>query len=727
MKCYKYRWMLRWVTINVPPGWCNILTACNQLLSVATRSVSGREGGADSVVYSIQSRREDDAYSVVALFVESPPRSDLIVIRGIENFSSNLSSAETVGGGIGGMNLSSENGEQGSGSFFVEDENGGVFVVDENWVEKGVVGDEGLGDSGCDKDSGDVFFVDDENGGTFLVGQDWEENNAERDRDEGENILIHSEDDILNMGDLSVFSPHEIENYEFSNMEVAFKFYFEYGKANGFGIQRGRTLRSRKTLEEYQKEFMCCRAGVREDRGLKMEDRVGIRPPNIFSTFASQSGGYEKIRFRKKDMYNKINEQRRKVCSDAKGVVQYLGEIRLNDNMMYFEHTVDPEGRLQHLFWSDGISQIDYKLYGEVLDFDAMYGKNKYFMPLVVFSGVNNHNRSTIFVAAIIANEIEETYVWVLEQFSKAMKGKLPNAVITDGDVAMKNAIERVFPNAYHCLCAWNLMRNATSNVKNADFSKAFENCMLGYYNVGTFRKKWSDLVSNFGLEDNPWGFIVGSSWFYTSSLMHHIQGWDAGLSARRAALNGFYNQVSGFKAATMEKYNAERQRLLADLRQCKAEKETEHESSCNGGNDMLRNPLRAATKGNGVACSSSGIRVRRKQNCSICKLPGHNKLTCPTRGNVVSEEDYGVGPSHATQENDGDAYFDFDPEQCSGFWSAFTGRQEGFKPPHFLLCFNSSNSGNVNGRCKCGMNVCKRHGQKRTREGGLSGVQTTR
>ncbi|KAJ1417392.1 Zinc finger, PMZ-type [Sesbania bispinosa] len=503
--------------------------------------------------------------------------------------SGSMSNADTGGLGMGDLNLGSDNNvevnetksiENSSCSYYLEDDYRVVCVVDENWGNNSdVYGDEDSGGSPSSENNdclGGAFFRGDENGGDFLVGEDWEDSN---DNDQGDNcgddkIVIETNDDLINIGDLSLFSPNEIESYEFGSIEVAYKFYREYGFANGFGIRRGRTLKSKKkTLEAYQKEFMCCRAGKREDRGQKNEEKVreqkaetrceckarfhihvnklsgrwycvcfedehnhgrlgevhcsmlpsyrrmsdsdivqmnnmmkvGIRPPNIFNTFASQSGGYEKICFRKKDMYNKIGEQRRNLCCDAKGAIEYLGLLGLNDRMMYYEHSIDENGRLQHLFWSDGYSQVDYNIFGEVLAFDATYGKNKYLMPLVVFSGVNSHNCSTIFAAAIIANETEENYVWLLEQFSKCMKGKLPSAVITDGDVAMKNAIERVFSNAYHRLCAWQLMRNATSNIKNADFTKGFEDCMLGYYDVGTFRNKWLELVAKFGLEENPW------------------------------------------------------------------------------------------------------------------------------------------------------------------------------------------------------------------------------
>ncbi|KAJ1383547.1 FAR1 DNA-binding domain [Sesbania bispinosa] len=308
---------------------------------------------------------------------------------------------------MGGLHLGSkgpvvgketDNVQQGSCPFVLEDDGEGVYVVDENWgnscAVEGVEHTGGPNLSDNNGATGEGYYCDGENGGVFLVGEDWNDENLEGDGDNGggDKILVDTNDDILKMGDLSFFSPHEIERYEFGSVDIAYKFYFEYGFANGFGIRKGRTLKNNKTLEEYQKELMCCRAGQREDRGLKMEDRVrepraltrcdckarfhvrvnrfsgrwfcicfedehnhdrlgalhcsmlpvyrkmsesdvvqmnnmmkvGIRPPNIFNTFANQSGGYEKIGFRKKDMYNKISEQRRSSCSDAKGALEYL-------------------------------------------------------------------------------------------------------------------------------------------------------------------------------------------------------------------------------------------------------------------------------------------------------------------------------------------------------------------------------------------------------------------
>lgn len=85
------------------------------------------------------------------------------------------------------------------------------------------------------------------------------------------------------------------------------------------------------------------------------------------------------------------------------------------------------------------------------------------------------------------------------------MSGKSSASVITDGDLAMKNVIRKVFPNAHHRLCAWHLLRNATSNVKNPNFVSRFRHCMLGDFDVEEFNRRWDKLVADFGLEENVW------------------------------------------------------------------------------------------------------------------------------------------------------------------------------------------------------------------------------
>lgn len=97
---------------------------------------------------------------------------------------------------------------------------------------------------------------------------------------------------------------------------------------------------------------------------------------------------------------------------------------------------------------------MDYKIFGDDLTFDATYGKNKYECLIIIFSDVNYHKMTIVFGVAIVVNEIEETCVWILEQFLEVIKGKCLIFIITNGDLAMRNSIRRIFPNAYRWLYA---------------------------------------------------------------------------------------------------------------------------------------------------------------------------------------------------------------------------------------------------------------------------------
>ncbi|KAL4327954.1 hypothetical protein AHAS_Ahas13G0151700 [Arachis hypogaea] len=108
----------------------------------------------------------------------------------------------------------------------------------------------------------------------------------------------------------------------------------------------------------------------------------------------------------------------------------------------------------------------DYSIFSDVLTFDVMYGHNKYNLPIAVFSGVNHH---CVFGTAMVSNESQESYIWVLQKVLECMQVKTPKAIIIDGDPVMRVAIQDVFPDAHHRLCAWHLLRNATPIFINHD------------------------------------------------------------------------------------------------------------------------------------------------------------------------------------------------------------------------------------------------------------------
>ncbi|XP_057426171.1 protein FAR-RED IMPAIRED RESPONSE 1-like [Lotus japonicus] len=171
-------------------------------------------------------------------------------------------------------------------------------------------------------------------------------------------------------------------------------------------------------------------------------------------------GGYQNVPFGVQAMYNEGYKEKNKDVNDARGVIGFLRKLKEKDLDIFWKHTSNDDRRLDKLFWSDGCSRMNYALFGDVL--------------------------TIIFASALVSNEQEETYVWLLENFLDAMGGKVPVSVITDEDGAMWKAIKRVFPTAHHRLCAWHLLRNADLEI-------------------GEFEERWIQMVTERGCEENEW------------------------------------------------------------------------------------------------------------------------------------------------------------------------------------------------------------------------------
>jgi hypothetical protein len=104
--------------------------------------------------------------------------------------------------------------------------------------------------------------------------------------------------------------------------------------------------------------------------------------------------------------------------SDVDYVMTYMA-IRKDENpKFYFNFSVDDEGRLQNMLWSDSQSQLDY----DVVVFDSTYRGNKYNLPFAPFIGVGHHRTTVMFDCGILSNKTVSSYIWLLNAFLKAMR-----------------------------------------------------------------------------------------------------------------------------------------------------------------------------------------------------------------------------------------------------------------------------------------------------------------
>ena len=117
-------------------------------------------------------------------------------------------------------------------------------------------------------------------------------------------------------------------------------------------------------------------------------------------------------------------------------VEKFIPPKYVADVISYYEGVLlgfDEDSRFSHLFWANGASHFDYKIFGDSLAFDSTYKTNKCQMSLVVMVGSNNHGLACVFGFTLIQNETAETYTWVLQKFLDYKKGKLTEIVLTYG------------------------------------------------------------------------------------------------------------------------------------------------------------------------------------------------------------------------------------------------------------------------------------------------------
>ncbi|XP_061352111.1 protein FAR1-RELATED SEQUENCE 5-like [Gastrolobium bilobum] len=192
----------------------------------------------------------------------------------------------------------------------------------------------------------------------------------------------------------------------------------------------------------------------------------------------------------------------------------------------------DEDDRMESFFWIDARSRQVYELFGDVITFDTTYRTNKYSMPFGPFVGINNHLQSILFGCALLKDEIEQTVVWLFEEWLRAMNGKHPIAIITDQDMAITNA------------CVW--------NSKNTE----------------DFDDRWNHILVKYGLDGNESTFFAGMN---TTQRSESINSFFDGFVTAGTTLKEFvekYNQAvdtryESFRRENFESMHKERRLVL--------------------------------------------------------------------------------------------------------------------------------------------------------------------
>ena len=141
--------------------------------------------------------------------------------------------------------------------------------------------------------------------------------------------------------------------------------------------------------------------------------------------------------------------------------MKYLTKLKDENVDVHVKFGTDSEGRIDKIFyqrpgayehWSNGGAKV--------ISFDSTHGTVSWGMKLCFFTTLDKFHNNKVLAVALVRNEYVASFAWCFEEFRIAFKKVDPKVMFTDGDVGMRSAIRRVFPNTKHLLCTFHLMQN---------------------------------------------------------------------------------------------------------------------------------------------------------------------------------------------------------------------------------------------------------------------------
>ncbi|CAL9000027.1 unnamed protein product [Prunus brigantina] len=290
------------------------------------------------------------------------------------------------------------------------------------------------------------------------------------------------------------------------------------------------------------------------------------------SIFEVQSRGMDKIGFMKKDMYNlecSVNEKLRN--HDVELVTEYFMAEQKKNEAFYFRIEGDGDNRFSRCFWADATSRRAYGFYGDVVVFDTTFNTNRYDLTFAPMLGVNNHGQTIVLACAFLSKETTESFIWMFEEFKKAMPGGEPKTIITDQDAAMSRAISIAFPTTFHRLCIWHITSKFSVKLPHSaykEYWREFQKAIWDTDNKDEFDAKWNIVVTKAGLTDHPWlssMFDLRESW--VPAYARHFFAAGMSSSQRAECSHGFFKQYISRRNSLMD-FIIRFERALSNQRQ---------------------------------------------------------------------------------------------------------------------------------------------------------------
>jgi hypothetical protein len=225
---------------------------------------------------------------------------------------------------------------------------------------------------------------------------------------------------------------------------------------------------------------------------IEIADDSGIGPKAAHELASCQVGGSFNLSYTRHDHKNYLRTRRQHEMEygQAGSMLKYFQDKIVKNPSFQYALQMDCDEKITNIFWTDAKMIVDYAHFGDVITFDTTFGTNKEYKPFGVFVGFNHFRETAVFGAALMYDEIFQSFKWLFETFLKAHHGKQPQTVFTDQDSAMGKAVKEVFIEAWHGLCSFHIMQNVVKHLppnenEGSSLLSNFSACMFEYEGKG--------------------------------------------------------------------------------------------------------------------------------------------------------------------------------------------------------------------------------------------------
>ncbi|CAJ2668600.1 unnamed protein product [Trifolium pratense] len=292
-------------------------------------------------------------------------------------------------------------------------------------------------------------------------------------------------------------------------------------------------------VKERSEERIGCKAGIylksfREVNEVQgqlalINSKVGMSMRTSYEVMGQGFGGTENLPFRFSDLKNYLMTIRSKemMRGEATVIQEFFRNEAMSKPSFYYDMQVDVAEDIASIFWADGIMQLYYSLFGDVISFDTTYRTNNQYRPLAAFLGFDNHRKSVLFGAALLYDETAATFDWLFTTFLKCMSNKKPQTIYTDQATALLKSVSNIFQGVFHGLCSWHMSENAKKNLGtrvNSSFFDELTNLISNVEDESDFDYNWDQMMKNCfdGRPISDWTWLVQTH----RNRMHWSSAW---------------------------------------------------------------------------------------------------------------------------------------------------------------------------------------------------------